>query len=79
MFLESNNHSVFKLNYHLVLVTKYRRSVIDDNISDFLKKIFEYIGEKYGIKLQEWNHDKDHIHVLFSAQPNSQLSKFINA
>jgi len=79
VFLESNNHSVFKLNYHLVLVTKYRRSVIDDNISDFLKKIFEYIGEKYGIKLQEWNHDKDHIHVLFSAQPNSQLSKFINA
>ncbi|MBM7559706.1 putative transposase [Marinitoga litoralis] len=29
--------------------------------------------------LKEWNHDQDHIQVLFSAQPNSELSKFINA
>ncbi|MBM7558240.1 REP element-mobilizing transposase RayT [Marinitoga litoralis] len=29
--------------------------------------------------LKEWNHDQDHIHVLFSSQPNSELSKFINA
>ncbi|MBB6062131.1 MAG: REP-associated tyrosine transposase [Thermoanaerobacter sp.] len=79
MILESNNHSVFKLNYHLVLVTKYRRPVINDRISNRLKEIFEYIGDKYRIKLKEFNHDKDHIHVLFSAQPNSQLSKFINA
>ena len=33
MDLENNNHSVFSLNYHLVLVIKYRRDVIDDTIS----------------------------------------------
>ena len=27
----------------------------------------------------EWNHDQDHVHILFKAQPNSELSKFINA
>lgn len=27
----------------------------------------------------EWNHDRDHIHVLFKAQPKTELSKFINA
>ena len=27
----------------------------------------------------EWNHDKDHVHILFKAEPNSELSKFINA
>ncbi|GAU77002.1 mobile element protein [Fusibacter sp. 3D3] len=27
----------------------------------------------------EWNHDSDHIHILFKAHPNSELSKFINA
>ena len=36
-------HSVFSLNYHLVLVTKYRRKVITDQISDRLKEIFTYI------------------------------------
>ena len=77
--LESNNHSVFwSLNYHLVLVVKYRCKVIDDEISKRLREIFEYIEPAYKISLQEWNHDKDHVHVLFSAHPKSELSKFLN-
>ena len=79
MVLENNNHSVFSLNYHLVLVVKYRREVIDDTISCRLREMFEYIQPAYNITLKEWNHDKDHIHVLFSAHPKSELSKFINA
>lgn len=77
--LDNNNHSVFLMYYHLVLVIKYRRKVIDDNISNRLKEIFEYIAPNYNMTLQEWNHDKDHVHILFKAQPNSELSKFINA
>ncbi len=53
----TNNHSVFRLNYHLVLVVKYRRKVIDDDISKRLKEIFENIAPKYLITLEEWNHD----------------------
>ena len=79
MLLESNNHSVFSLNYHLILVVKYRRKVINDSISDRLKEIFEHIQDSYNISLKEWNHDKDHIDVLFSAHPNSEISKFLNA
>ena len=79
MQLDTNNHSVFLLYYHLVLVTKYRRKVINDNISNRLKEIFEKIQGNYNIILQEWNYDKDHIHILFKAHPNSELSKFINA
>jgi putative transposase len=79
MKLDSNNHSVFLLYYHLVLVTKYRRKVIDDNISNRLKEIFEKIQNNYNIALQEWNYDKDHIHILFKAHPNTEISKFINA
>ncbi|CAB3390877.1 IS200/IS605 family transposase [Kyrpidia spormannii] len=59
MKLDSNYHSVFKLTYHLVLVVKYRRKVINDPV--------------------EFNHDRDHVHILFSAHPNSTLSKYINA
>lgn len=79
MFLESNNHSVFSLNYHLILVVKYRRKVIDDEISNRLKDIFEYVSKNYNITIKEWNHDTDHIHVLFKAHPNSEISKFLNA
>ncbi|MED4885337.1 transposase, partial [Bacillus smithii] len=38
--LDNNNHSVFLLYYHLVLVVKYRRQVIDDPISDYAKDMF---------------------------------------
>lgn len=79
MKLDTNNHSVFKLNYHLIMVVKYRRKVIDDTISARLKYIFEDIGTNYHVSVKEWNHDIDHIHVLMNAKPNTELSKFINA
>lgn len=79
MKIDNNNHSVFLLHYHLVLVVKYRRKVFDDALSDRAKEIFEYIAPRYNITLIEWNHDKDYIHILFKAHPNSELSKFINA
>ncbi|WP_077357091.1 IS200/IS605 family transposase [Virgibacillus halodenitrificans] len=79
MKLDSNNHSVFSMYYQLVLVVKYRREVFDDKVSDFAKDMFVKLGEKYNISLVEWNHDKDHVHILFKAHPNTELSKFINA
>ena len=79
MELDTNAHSVFLLHYHLVLVVKYRRKVFDELISTRAKEIFEYISTKYKITLMEWNHDIDHIHILFRAHPKSEISKFINA
>ena len=77
--LDTNKHSVYLLYYHLVLVVKYRREVIDDKISNKLKEIFEYIQPNYNITLIEWNYDQDHVHVLFKAKPTTELAKFINA
>ena len=77
--MDHNAHSVYLLYYHLVMVVKYRRKVIDERISDRAKEIFEYIAPNYGIVLEEWNHDIDHVHVMFRAQPKTEISKFINA
>lgn len=79
MNLDSNNHSVFLLCYHLVLVVKYRRNVFDDDISDYAKDMFVRLSENYNITLVEWNHDVDHVHILFKAHPNTEMTKFINA
>ncbi|EJS63067.1 IS200/IS605 family transposase [Bacillus cereus] len=79
MKLDSNNHSVFLLYYHLVLVVKYRRNVLDDDISDYAKDMFVRLSENYNITLIEWNHDVDHVHILFKAHPNTEMTKFINA
>ena len=79
MDLDNNAHSVFLLHYHLVLVVKYRRRVCNKSISNRAKEIFEYIAPRYNISLEEWNHDADHVHILFRAHPNTEISKFINA
>ena len=79
MELDTNNHSVFLLWYHLVLVIKYRRKVITDEISVALYDMFVRIGSGYNITVCEWNHDGDHVHILLKAHPNTELSKFINA
>ena len=79
MDLETNLHSVFLLNYHLVMCVKYRNKVIDDVISMRLREIFSYIAPIYKITLVEWNYDEDHVHVLFRAHPKTELTKFINS
>ena len=28
--------------------------------------------------LIEWNYDRDHMHIIFKAQPKTELTKFIN-
>ena len=79
MDFDSNAHSVFLLHYHLVLVVKYRRQVFDEDISSRAKEIFEYIAPNYNITLEEWNHDKEHVHLLFRGSPSTKISKFLNA
>ena len=76
---DTNKHSVFLLYYHLILVVKYRRKVINQNISEKLKDMFIEIGQNYGITLMEWGSEEDHVHCLFKAKPTTELSKFINA
>ena len=79
MKLIGNNHSVFAIHFHLILVVKYRKKVINDEISERLKDIFRRIESNYNITLEGWNHDVDHVHILFRSHPNTNISKFINA
>ena len=74
-----NRHSCFKLTYHLVVITKYRHKVIDESIKKRLIQIFTDILEnKWNCHLIEINTDLDHLHVLFDAPPQVQLSKLVN-
>ncbi|WP_416246488.1 IS200/IS605 family transposase [Enterococcus faecium] len=79
MELDTNNHLVFLLYYHLVLVTKYRRQVIDVEISEFAKNSFERMSESYRVTLVEWSFEKDNVHIMFKAHSKTELTTFINA
>lgn len=79
MGLRKSYHSVYSLNYHLILVTKYRQKVITDDIYEYLKELFIKIADNHGISMVKFNHDDDHIYVLFSASLTTPLRKFINS
>ena len=74
-----NRHAVYKLQYHLVVVTKYRHSVIEEQLKDRLIDIsYDIIENRWKSEIIENNTDKDHIHILFETSPQTQLSKLIN-
>lgn len=79
MEMDTNNRSVFSLHYHLVLVVKYRKRVINNEISETIQEIFSNIAPNYYINVEEWNHDIDHVHILFKANPKTDLVKFLNS
>lgn len=73
-----NSHSCFLLQYHLVLVTKYRKPVIANELEDLLINCTKEYFIKQNCKILEVNCCNDHIHILFEAQPQISLSKFIS-
>lgn len=73
-----NNHSCFLLQYHLVLITKYRHPVISGNIEETLFDYTRTFFSSYDLFIVEINGDKDHIHILFEAYPQINLAEFIN-
>ena len=76
--LKSHYNVVFRITFHLVLVTKYRRKVLSQPILNHLEAICTDLCEKWDIDLTEFGGEADHIHLLLEMHPNIQPSKFVN-
>ncbi|MBU1036996.1 IS200/IS605 family transposase [Patescibacteria group bacterium] len=64
------SHCVYYCDYHLVLVTKYRRKIFNEGIFAYFRDKLEEIRKHYPlIDYQVVNHDQDHIHLLVSIPP----------
>ena len=72
------HHCVYNLQYHLVLVTKYRRKVISGKILDQLRDTFSRLLTQWECELVEFNGEQDHVHLLISVHPKVALSILVN-
>jgi len=71
-------HTVYHCEYHLVIVTKYRREIFREGIFAYMKKQLAEITEHYPhLRFKEVNHDKDHIHMLLSIPPTMRVGKAV--
>ncbi len=71
-------HCIYALNYHLVMVTKYRRKCITAPMLGRLREIAAQRCKDWGGELIEFNGEPDHVHILIELPPNLDLSKFVN-
>jgi len=65
----SGAHSRYDLKYHLVWITKYRRSFLVGEMAARLQQVLTEIGHDFGIRIIAQEAMPDHIHMLVEAPP----------
>ena len=78
MGYKKQSNCVYLCHYHLVLATKYRRKIINEGVSEFLRNRLREVEDHYPeIEIMEYNHDKDHIHILMSVPPKMSVGDVV--
>lgn len=70
---------MYRLEYHLVWVVKYRRSVLVDTLADDLKVILRDIAEQNSLEVVALEVMPDHVHLLLGASPQQAIPDFVKA
>ncbi len=70
---------VFALHVHLVFVAKYRRCVFTKDILSSLREIFQNVCKDFEASLEEFDGERDHVHLLVNYPPKVSVSKLVNS
>jgi putative transposase len=74
---KSGSHSRYNLKYHLVWITKYRRSILVGKIASRLRSLLTEIAIEYGFKVIVHEVMPDHVHMLIEASPTDTPAKIV--
>ena len=71
------NRRKYNLKVHIVLVAKYRKTLLQNGMDEFVKKAINYLAEQnqWGIIAMET--DKDHIHILLEYDTTERICDII--
>ena len=79
MYNRSGN-AVYALNYHLVIVVKYRKRVfINDQIISDLKHLVCAVADNHKVNIIAQECGEDHIHIPFYCKPTCDITVFVNS
>lgn len=71
------SHVVYKCDYHIVWVPKYRFRVLTGAIKDLVEHDIRVLCEWQKCEVSELNVQLDHIHLLVSVPPRISISKLL--
>lgn len=79
MELKRNSNAVYLLNYHIILVVKYRKKIfVNEQIIERAKELMRKISAENDVEVINQECGDDHIHLMISTKPTLQLTKYIN-
>jgi putative transposase len=71
------SHTVFKIQYHFVFVTKYRYKVLTGDVGLKVRELIRQTCEAFEIEILNGVVSKNHVHLLLSAPPNLAPSEIM--
>ena len=72
------SHCVYLCDYHLVLITKYRRPIFNKGIFAYFETKLLEIRKHYPLlSYTIVNHDEDHVHLLISIPPTMSVGNAV--
>lgn len=74
-----NQHSCFFLPYHLVLITKNRKKILQNQLKIKLLNYTKQYFEERDIAITMLEMNGDYFHIMFEASPHTHLSKLVNS
>ena len=78
MRLRRSSHTVYKTQYHVVFVTKYRRKILTRGVSAYLKVVFQEIRKfRPEVEFIEIGIDRDHVHLHLVIPPKYAVSEVV--
>ena len=66
--IHKSSHCAWHIHYHIVFPVKYRRALLDEEGVKIVTETAVEISERYDIEFERIGCDRDHIHLLCSAQ-----------
>ena len=77
MDYQNAGHAKYDIKYHIVLVTKYRDKILNNEICQRLKLLLIQTCQSRGITILSGHIAKDHVHILVSCPPSLSPSKIV--
>ena len=78
MEIQKSRHATHLLHAHLVFVTKYRYNVLTGEHIEYLRSVFKETMEEMGGTLEEFDGERNHVHLLIQYPPKWSISVIVN-
>ena len=71
------SHTVYDIKYHIVWLTKYRKSVMSGIIAERCRELIRQVCKANEVEIIKGHISKDHVHLFVSVPPTLSVSKLV--